>query len=287
VEFRAASSIDEALACLADMGDDAQVVAGGTDVMIQYMRHEINPSVLLHIGRLGELDGFTSNGASTFGTLTTHRSLATDRRVATAFPALAEAASTVGGWQTQEVGTLGGNLCNASPAADTAAPLLVADADVELRSAGGVRRLPLDEFLLGRRKTARHPGELLTTITATPLGDRSGEVYLKLGRRRAMEVSIVGLAVRLAFDARGTVVSARIAACSVGPRPYRASEAERILEGHRLEDDAITETGRALVDSANPIDDARASASYRTRVLPGLLARAVATCRDRAAAGIS
>lgn len=282
MEFRTAGSIEEALACLAELGGDAQVVAGGTDVMIQHMRREINPSVLLHIGRLRELDGFTSNGTAAFGALTTHRDLATDPRVAGAFPALAEAASTVGGWQTQEVGTLGGNLCNASPAADTAAPLLIADARVELRSERGVRRLPLDEFLLGRRKTARLGDELLMSVTATPLGAHSGEVYLKLGRRRAMEVAVVGLALRLAFDVGGTVTSARIAACSVGPRAYRATEAERILEGCRLEDETIAEAGRVLADSATPIDDARASSSYRKRVLPGLLARAVVACVDRA-----
>lgn len=282
MEFRAARSMDEALACLADVGDEAQIVAGGTDVMIQHMRHEIDPSVLLHIGRLNGLDGIAENGALSFGALTTHRDLATDPLVVAALPALADAASTVGGWQTQEVGTLGGNLCNASPAADTVPPLLVADAHAELRSATGTRRLSLDEFLLGRRKTARLPDELLTSITATPLGDRSGEVYVKLGRRSAMEVAVVGLAVRLVFDAAGTVTSARIAACSVAPRPYRATGAERVLAGSRLDDEALAEAGRALVDSAAPIDDARASADYRLRVLPGLLARAVVTCRHRA-----
>lgn len=284
MEFRAARSVDEALTCLAEVGDEAQVVAGGTDVMIQHMRREIDPSVLLHIGRLNELDGIATNGALSFGTLTTHRNLATNPLVAAALPALAEAASTVGGWQTQEVGTLGGNLCNASPAADTVPPLLVADAHVELRSAAGTRRLSLDEFLLGRRKTARLAHELLTTITAIPLGDRSGETYLKLGRRSAMEVAVVGLAVRLTFDETGTVASARVAACSVAPRPYRATEAERVLAGSRLEAEVLAEAGRALVDSAVPIDDARASSAYRLRVLPGLLARAVGVCRDRVGA---
>ncbi len=282
MKFRSAGSIDEALACLTEVGDEAQVLAGGTDVMIQHMRREIDPSVLLYIGRLIELEGFTLNGTHTFGPLTTHRTLATDPRVAAAFPALAEAAATVGGWQIQQVGTLGGNLCNASPAADTAPALLVADARLELRSATGERCIPLDEFLVGRRTTARLPGELLTSITAAPVGAGTGETYLKLGRRSAMEVAVVGLAVRLTLDSDGTVAAARIAACSVGPRPYRATEAERVLEGSRLEAETVAETGRALVDSAAPIDDARASSSYRLRVLPNLLARAVATCRARA-----
>jgi carbon-monoxide dehydrogenase medium subunit len=282
VEFRTVGLIEEALACLADVGDEAQVVAGGTDVMIQHMRREINPSLFLYIGNLCEMEGLTKNGSHAIGALTTHRHLATDPLVVAAFPALAEAASTVGSWQTQEVGTLGGNLCNASPAADTVAPLLIADAQVELRRASGVRRLPLDEFLLGRRSTARLPDELLTAVTARPPGERCGETYLKLGRRSAMEVAIAGLAVRLTFDAVGNVESAKVAACAVAPRAYRAVEAESVLEGSRLEEGTVAEAGRALVESATPIDDARASASYRRHVLPGLLVRAVATCRERA-----
>jgi carbon-monoxide dehydrogenase medium subunit len=281
MEFRSAGSIDEALAWLDELGDEAQVLAGGTDVMIQRMRHEIDPSVLLYIGGLVELEGYAPNGAATFGALTTHRALATDPRVAAAVPGLAEAAATVGGWQTQQVGTLGGNLCNASPAADTAAPLLVADAQVELTSSTGVRTLALDEFLVGRRSTARLPNELLTGISATPIGPGTGETYHKLGRRSAMEVAIVGLATRLTLAPNGTVAAARIAACSVGPRPYRATDVEQILDGSRLEAETVAEAGQALVESAAPIDDARASASYRLRVLPGLLARAVADCRER------
>lgn len=283
MEFRSVGSIEEALACLADVGDEARVVAGGTDVMIQHMRREIDSSLFLYIGNVTEMDGLATNGAHAIGALTTHRSLATDPRVIAAFPALADAASTVGSWQTQEVGTIGGNLCNASPAADTIAPLLVADAQVELRRADGVRRLPLDDFLLGRRKTARLPEELLTAVTARPVGERCGETYLKLGRRSAMEVAIAGLAVRLTFDAAGRVETAGAALCAVAPRAYRATDAERVLEGSHLEADIVAEAGRALVESSTPIDDARATAAYRRRVLPGLLARAVATCRERAA----
>ncbi len=285
MEFRSAGSVEEALAWLAELGDEAQVLAGGTDVMIQHMRREIDPSVLLHIGKLDELAGFTTNGAHAIGPLISHRTLATDPQLGAAFPALAEAAGTVGGWQTQEVGTVGGNLCNASPAADTAPPLLVADADLELRSTSGDRLVPLEEFFLGRRATVRRGDELLTGITATPVSRGTGETYLKLGRRSAMEVAVVGLAVRLTVDVDDTVTRARVAACSVSPRPYRAIGAEQSLEGSRLESEAVADAGHALVESASPIDDARASASYRLHVLPVLLARAVEICRIRAATG--
>jgi carbon-monoxide dehydrogenase medium subunit len=285
MDFRSAETVDEAVAWLADMGADAQVLAGGTDVMIQHMRREITPSVLLHIGRIPGLDGLEINGRATIGPLTTHRTLATDPAARAAFPALAEAAATVGGWQTQEVGTVGGNLCNASPAADTAPPLLVAGTRLTLTGPSGEREVALEEFFKGRRSTDRRPEELLTGIDADPVGSGTGETYLKLGRRSAMDVAVVGLAVRLTLDLEGTVERARIAAASVGPRPFRAVAAEGVLQGSRLEDDAVAEAGRALAGAASPIDDARATASYRLRVLPALLAAAVRVCRERARGG--
>lgn len=282
MNFLSAESLEEALARLSELGDDAQVLAGGTDVMIQHRLHQIDPSTFLYIGRIDSLRLLAANGRVSIGPLISHKTLGDDPVVGSQLPALAEAARTVGSWQTQEVGTIGGNVCNASPAADTIPPLLVADAVVELSSETGNRRLPLDEFLLGRRSTVREPSELLTAIEAEPISLRTGETYLKLGRRSAMEVSIVGLAARMTFGPADEVSSARIAVCSVAPRPYRATEAERILQGNHLNPDGIAEAGHALAVSATPIDDARSSASYRLRVLPRLLARAVELCRLRA-----
>ncbi|MDH3397914.1 MAG: xanthine dehydrogenase family protein subunit M, partial [Acidimicrobiia bacterium] len=266
-------------------GDEAQVLAGGTDVMLQHMRREITPSVFLHIGRLDTLREITANDGMSIGPLISHRTLATDPRIARSMPALTEAAETVGSWQTQEVGTVGGNLCNASPAADTVPPLLVAGAVVELSSTGHRRNMPLDEFLVGRRSTARRSTELLTGISADAVSPGTGETYLKVGRRSAMEVAIVGLAVRLTVDPDDTVTSARVAVCSVAPHPYRATAVELILEGSHMEPDVIAEAGRALTASASPIDDARASADYRGRVMPHLLERAIGACLHRARAG--
>ena len=282
MEFRAATTVAEAVAGLAELGDAAQVLAGGTDVMIQHMRREITPAVLLHIGRIPGLDAIAVDGRAVIGPLATHRALGSDPSVRAALPALAEAAVTVGGWQTQEVGTVGGNLCNASPAADTAPPLLVADARLTLTGPDGDREVAIEEFFKGRRLTERQSDELLTLIDAEPAGPGTGETYLKLGRRSAMEVAVVGLAMRLTLDPEGLVERARVAAASVGPRPFRAVEAEEVLQGSRLDDARIAEAGRALAGAASPIDDARATASYRLMVLPGMLARAVAICRDRA-----
>lgn len=227
MEFRLATSKEQALAWLSELGDSACVVAGGTDVMMQYARGELSPAFFVHIERVKSMAVAEDARVGCLGALVTHRFLATDTLIQDRYPALAEAAATVGGWQTQAVGTLGGNICNASPAADTAAPLLVADAVVELASSRGQRRVPLQEFFLGRRKVNRRPDELVTMVEAVPIGEHSGEVYLKVGRRGAMAVALVGLAARLAFDEEGRMSDARLAMCSVAPAPLREPKRSR------------------------------------------------------------
>lgn len=285
MEFQTASTVEEAVSHLAERGDVTQVLAGGTDVMIQQMRREIAPDFLLHVGRIAALRGVSANGTTRIGALTTHLELSRNAAVLEQAPALAEAAATVGGWQTQAVGTIGGNICNASPAADTVPPLLVAGAIFELTGPGGARDVPADSFFLGRRQTDRRPDELLTGVVLPPRPEYTGDFYLKVGRRTAMEVAVVGLAVRLTIDPAGTVERARVAVCSVAPTPMRCVAAESILQGSRLEDDALVEAGNALVAATSPIDDARASAAYRRRVLPRLLAKGIRIARQRALGG--
>ena len=282
MEFRQGTSEEQVLGWLADLGDSACVLAGGTDAMMQYARGEVSAAAFVHIERLSSLAVVEHDHVSRLGALTTHRFLARDREIRRRAPALAEAAATVGGWQTQAVGTLGGNICNASPAADTAAPLLVADATVELASSSGLRQVPLQDFFLGRRKIDRRPWELVTAVNIIPIADREGEVYLKAGRRGAMVVAVVGLAARLSFDQDGGVSNARLALCSVAPKPIRATKAERILIEGKGSPEAVQEAGIALLEEVSPIADSRASAGYRNGILAGFLERAVECCKSRA-----
>ncbi|MCH8898916.1 MAG: xanthine dehydrogenase family protein subunit M [Acidobacteria bacterium] len=280
MQFHRAQTLDEALDLLGELGDDALVLAGGTDAVIQYLAGEIAPEAFVHIEGIEDLTTVSLNHRTTLGPLVTHRVLATDEVIGAVHPALAASARTVGGWQTQAVGTIGGNICNASPAADTVPPLLVADAYVTLASRRGRRRLALMDFFLDRRQTVMDPDEMLTAIDLDPLPRGSGEVYLKVGRRGAMEVALVGMAVRIGFAADGTVDSARIALCSVAPTPRRVPDAEKALIGSRLDGGVFDAAGEALRAAACPIDDARASASYRRRTLGGLLERAAIQCRE-------
>ena len=161
MEFRRSGDLDEALTSLAELGDKAQVLAGGTDVMIQLERGEISPETLVHIERIEGMRSIAENGRLTLGALVTHTDLAQSPVLCDRYQSVARAASLVGGWQTQAVGTIGGNVCNASPAADLLPPLLVHDATVLLVSKDrGEREVPLGDFVVGRRTIAREPDEL-------------------------------------------------------------------------------------------------------------------------------
>ena len=279
--FVDAIDLHGALEALHERGSDLTVLAGGTDVMVQYLRGDVLPRGLLHIRRLHELKEGKFGRRTVIGALTTHWQLMTDPDVLVRHPALAEAAATVGGRQTQNAGTIGGNLVNASPAADLLPVMLVSDGVVTLTSSTGSRDLSVADFVLGRRSTARKPDELVTAISFEPLAESVGESYLKIGRRHAMEVAIVGLAARLAFDADGKVTDARIAMASVAPKAFRAHLAEQRLVGTKLDDESMREAAELVRQAARPIDDARATADYRRRLLPALLRDAVTICRRR------
>ena len=281
--FVDAGSLAEALDTLHEEGPEVTILAGGTDLMVQYIRGDIHPATFLHVRRLEELKRIVSGATTEIGAVTTHWQIASNARLRASHPALAEAAATVGGRQTQNVGTLAGNVVNASPAADLMPVLLVSDAIVSLNSASGARELPIADFVIGRRATRRKLDELVTKLSLEPVGARTGEIYLKIGRRGAMEVAIVGLAARLTFDQSGSVSQARVAVCSVAPTALRVPDAEQRLLGSKLDEGTIIEAGELLRRAATPIDDSRATAAYRSRLLAPLLRRAVLECRKRAA----
>ena len=177
------------------------------------------------------------------------------------------------------VGTIGGNIANASPAADLIPPLLVHGASVHLASKGQKRSMSLNEFIIGRRKTALASGELITGVSLEPKPKLSADKYLKVGRRSAMEVAIVGLAVRIVLlEDLETIANIRIAVASCGPKAFLADSTSSLLAGKRITSQLIGEAGECLLSEANPIDDIRASASYRMRLLPKILEQGVVAC---------
>ena len=281
--FISVSSEEEALAQLNAHGEELQVLAGGTDLMVQLQQSGQWAQGLLHIENLSGLRDIACNGETSIGALCTHRQIV-ESSLLDNYRSLRQAAAQVGGWQTQMVGTIGGNICNASPAADTVPALLVHDARVTLASeARGIRVVALEKFLLGRRRTDRRHDELLSGITINQPPKRGSDIYIKVGRRSATEVAIVGLAASVALDEhRRLVEDVRLAICSVGPLPKRLYEIENLIKGQEINDGLLDEAGEMLLEYIEPIDDVRASKKYRSMVAPRVLRQAITCCAQNA-----
>jgi carbon-monoxide dehydrogenase medium subunit len=281
-EYHAPGSVGEAIALAARFGDDARFLAGGTDLVIQMRRGRLAPRHLVSLSRVAGLGGIAVDGGVTLGAAVTHRALERSPYFHGALRGLVEGAEVVGGHQVRNVGTVGGNIVNASPAADVAPVLLALDAAVTLVGSDGERTLPLEGFLLGPGRTARRPDELLTAVRFPMPGPRTATAFLKAGRRRAMEISVVCVAVCVTLDTEGRCVGARIALGAVAPTTMRARAAERTLAGRRPTSDVLREAGRAAAAECEPIADVRASARYRRLLVETLVPRALGRCAERA-----
>ncbi len=268
--FLAPAALEEALSALAQ--GPAEVLAGGTDLWPKWSSGQPKPARVLSLHRLAalrriELEG----GALRIGAACTHSELARSPEVRRACPALVEAALTVGAIQIQNQGTIGGNLVNASPAADLPPPLVAAAAEVELRSARGVRRLPLAAFYLGYRKTALAPDELLTAIHVPALPAGARERFRKVGTRRAQSIAKVAVAGRLELAPDGTIARAGLALGSVGPTVVRLEALERELRGRAPDAETARDAEARARAAVQPIDDLRSSADYRRHVVGRLV----------------
>jgi CO/xanthine dehydrogenase FAD-binding subunit len=268
------TSLDEALGALRD-DPEAQVLAGGTDLMVEVNFGHRRPASVVALHRVTALRGIDHDAAAgriRIGAGTTWTDLLAEPIVSAA-PALAEAARTVGSPQIRNAGTIGGNLGTCSPAGDGLPVLSALDAEVELRSSAGVRTMSIHEFMVGVKRTARRPGELITAVTVPVLDGPQG--YAKVGVRNAMVISAAGAC--LALDRRGR--SVRLALGAVGPTILRAREAEDWLAATLDWDDrsaslgggVAEEFGRRAAAAARPIDDHRATAEYRRHAV-GVLA---------------
>ena len=272
VLFFAPQKIEEALRLLAEYGEKATILSGGTDLVPKINTYELKPEVLLYIGTLG-LDYLKlEKGELVISAATRTAKLAADPWVAERATALAEAARRTGCAATRNAATIGGNLANASPAADLATPLLVMDAKLVLANALGKRVIDLKDFFVGPGKTVRRADEIILEILLPP---RKGQtVFLKLGRRKAMTLSVVNVAVRLDMIGR-TCQEARIALGSMAPTPLRCKKAEQILSGKLMSERLITECAEEAVAESHPIDDQRATAWYRKKAGTALVSQAL------------
>ena len=282
------TSIREAVDLGARFRAESRFLAGGTDLIIQIHRGRCAPRQVVSLHRVPGLDAIDVNGTITLGSLVTHRRLERAPEFQGALRALVESAEVIGGHQIRNVATVGGNIVNASPAADVVPVLLALDATVTCLGPDGERTMRLDGFASAPGVTALQPDELLTRATFPRLASHSASAFLKAGRRRAMEISVVCVAARLTLDASfERCVDIRIALGAVAPTTVRARAAERSLEGRLLTDETMREAGRIAATECQPISDVRASARYRSLLVTALVPRALARCAERVRVGAS
>jgi CO/xanthine dehydrogenase FAD-binding subunit len=280
-EYHQPESLPDAVALAARFGEEASFLAGGTDLMVQIERGRVAPRHVVGLHRVPGLAGIEANGRIALGARVTHRAIERAPALGGALRCLIEGAEVIGGHQVRNVATVGGNLANASPAADLVPCLLALDGMVRLVGPCGERELPVERFLLGPNRTARRPDELLTLVSLPALPAHSSSAFLKAGRRRAMEISVVCVAARLTLDASGErCLEARIALGAVAPTTLRARAAERSVEGRSLGDAVMAHAGRVAAGECQPISDVRASARYRALLVASLVPRALARCRE-------
>jgi CO/xanthine dehydrogenase FAD-binding subunit len=256
----------------------ATVLAGGTDVYAQHVGRPL-PAPLLDVHGLAELRGIEPEGDGfRIGALTRWADVAA-ADLPPAFDGLRAAAREVGGIQIQHAATVGGNLCNASPAADGIPPLLTLDASVELTAASGTRVLPLEDFLTGYRTTALRDDELLTAVVLPPAGD-AASAFRKLGLRRYLVISVVMVAAVLGVAEDGRVRTARVAVGACSPVARRLPSLEASLVGRPAAEVSALAGGevRNYLAALEPIDDVRATAAYRLDAAAVLVGRALAAC---------
>lgn len=271
------TTLEEAFA---DAGAGAHFVAGGTDLLVQVKRGAVAPpGALISLRSVAELAGIEVRGdVLRIGAGVPLADIAADARVAALCPALVQAIGTVGSRQIRNVATLGGNLVNASPAADTAPPLLVYGARAELATARARRELPLQEFLRGPGETALAPGEVMTAVLIDHPAAGLRSAFLRKGRV-AMDLATASVAVALLVK-DGICRHARVAAGAVAPTPLRLEAAEVELEGSALDEATAIAASEAAQAAVSPIDDLRGTADYRRHLVGVFLRRLIAQLTD-------
>lgn len=268
------ASLAEALQVLGDRGDKVLPIAGGTNVVVAMREGAHRGMMLMDVGRLKELQGIqVEDGAVRVGGSTTVAEILASPLIAEHGRPLHQAAQVFANPLVRNRATVAGNIVDASPAADTAPPLLVLEAEVELVCMSGRRRMGLDQFMLGVNQTARRPEELMVAVTWPVPEAGSVGAHHKLALRKGTACSVISAAIMVSGDASGRVSKARVALGAVATRPIRVPAAEEALAGERLTAEVVERAAELAAESAEPIDDVRATSDYRRRMVRVLVRR--------------
>lgn len=284
-DYYAPNAPGEALDLLKRLGNKAKVLAGGTDLLNMMKDKLIKPECLVDINNVEEFRGisYEPGKGAVIGSATKVSEVEHADIIREKYYALHQAAGELGSVQVRNMATIGGNSCNASPAAETPAPLVALGAKVVLRSVSGERELPLEEFITGNGQTALAEGELLAHFVLPEPAPKSASRYSFIGLRDAMEIDAVNMAVNLVLDDDGrTIKELRLVMGSVFPRPLVSREVPALLAGKELSAELLEKAAQAAAAEAKPIDDIRASAEYRREVVAVLARRLLQEAFDAA-----
>ncbi|MBI5373968.1 MAG: FAD binding domain-containing protein [Candidatus Schekmanbacteria bacterium] len=277
--YIAPQSIDEVLDILSKEKGKAALLAGGTDLLLSVKDGDKQPDYIVDLKALRQFNQINdSSGRLRIGALTTVRDIEKSSLIGNKYPFLQQAAASLGSVQIRNLATIGGNIFNASPCADLALPLLALDATLTLQKSRASRKVSINSFFVDNGVSCAAADEVLLDIETE---EKAGKgIFIKHSKRRAMDISVVGVCIRLEFSSDGKVADARIALGSVAPIPMRAIEAEESLTGELLNEKTIAESARIASDEAKPITDARASAWYRKDMVNALVRRGLTILKN-------
>ena len=261
-------TLKETFLLLENYGEKAKLIAGGTDVMVWLKTTREAPEVLISLKHIPELNNISVNGTIRIGSCTTLTAIQRSSIIREKLPVLKDAVDNIGSVQIRNVGTIGGNICNAAPSADTGVALLTLGAKVRIVSSGGEKTEDLENFFLGPHKTILASGEIVSEFVFPQPPRHTGGAYWKHTRRKALQLPLIGVGVTLSFeDDLLTCTDAKIALGVAAPTPMRVKEAEKILIGCKIDNDLLNKAGEAAVKESRVRDSIRCSAWYRRAMI--------------------
>ena len=285
IDYAAPRTVAEACTLLADKGDKARCLAGGTDIIVQVREHRRDLDVLVDIKHIPELMAlsFDAKKGLAIGAATPCYRIYENQEIAKAYPGLIDAAFLVGGIQIQSRASLGGNLCNASPAGDTIPVLIALEAVCVIAGAKGNREVPVEKFCTAPGRTVLERGEILVSLRLPPPKPRSGAAYLRFIPRNEMDIAVVGAGVAVTLDdKKAKCTAARVALAAVAPTPLLVADAGSALVGTDLGEAALAKAAQLAQAAARPISDMRGDADYRRHLVGVLVKRALGVALERA-----
>ncbi len=283
LRYEAPDSVDAAVKLLAGSKGLAKVLAGGTDLLVQLRAEVVEPELIVDIKKIAETRTIKAeNGGFRIGAAVTGAELGEHAGVKKAWPGVVEAFELIGSFQIQGRATLGGNLCNASPGADSVPALIAAGATASIAGPKGRREIPVEQVCMGPGKTSLAKGEFIVSFFLPPRPKHASDAYLRFIPRTEMDIAVVGAAINLVLDDKGTCTDARVSLAAVAPTALLVKEAAATLIGTKVDAAALDKLGKAVSAACRPIDDKRGTKEFRITVAGVMAKRAAQIALDRA-----